>query len=227
MGRIAELIKQAAVYFARRKTAAVVERGNILTRAPGHALGGLLNTMQLTPLLTKDLSAYREGDIDDDREVVQAMEELYPHALQDTKVIHGGGTRLLDTLKRHFTNKRTGIVGKTIGLPSTFLSAGIGGLLRQPLYSPYSDEVYSPWDNPGVLSHELGHAIDMNSDKPIPEKEKFLAEQWRKLKHDVYPLARILPGGSLFTEGRASPSTRSRKSSEYARPISASLKSVI
>jgi len=142
------------------KLAASIEKGNILTRVPGHLLGGIYNTVGLTPALTRDLSPYREGDIEDERAVLEAFEKEHPQELGDVKVIHGGGTRLLDTLKRHFTNKRTGVIGKTLGLPTTLSSAAIGGLLRQPVYSPFADEIYAPWDNPGVTSHELGHAID-------------------------------------------------------------------
>jgi hypothetical protein len=179
-----------------------VEKGNILTRVPAHALGGVFNTANLMPAITKDLSPYREGDIEEIRQLAEALEQEYPQELGDAKIIQGGGTRLLDTLKRHFTNKRTGPLGKTVGLPLTLTSSAFGGLLRQPLYSPFADEIYAPWDNLGTDIHELGHAIDYNSN-PIEEGDSFLKRQGKKLKRDIYPFTRALPGGALYQELKA------------------------
>jgi hypothetical protein len=172
----------------RTKQAATLERGGIATRIPAHFLGGALNTLELAPVVTGDLSPYRAGKMEEERELLERMEEEYPQELSNVKVISGGGTRALDTIRRHFTNPRTTVLGKTVGLPMTLASALAGGLFRQPLYSPYADEVYSPWDNPGVLSHELGHAVDYNS-KP-----------GKRLLRDLYPYTRIVPGGSLRQE---------------------------
>jgi hypothetical protein len=145
---------------------------------------------------------FRSGDIEKVRRLVEAYEQEYPQELSDTDIIHGGGMNPFRTLKKHFTNKRTGIVGKTLGLPTTAVGMFGGSLLRQPLYSPYADEVYDPWDNGGVLSHELGHAIDYNSE-PIDKDTPFIKKQWSKLKRDMYPVLRNFPGGSLYQEAKA------------------------
>jgi hypothetical protein len=114
------VIKEAMAYAKKdaAKTAEIkVEKGNVLTRATGHLTGGLTNALMLSPFLTGDMSSFREGDIEKMRALAEAMEGEFPKELDNVKVIQGGGTRYLDTLKRHFTNKRTGLVGKALGLP--------------------------------------------------------------------------------------------------------------
>jgi hypothetical protein len=177
---------------ALQKKAAEAVRGEPVSRYLSLPVGGLWNAANFTPLVTGDLSAFRSSKEEDVVALLKEMEKEYPEELKDTRVVYGGGYHPLATLKRHFTNKKTSLLGKILGLPNSVIAPLIGGILRSPMYLPNSDEVIAPWDNLGVLSHELGHAVDFNSNTKGLNDPSFLKNQFARLKRDAYLLARGL-----------------------------------
>jgi hypothetical protein len=145
---------------------------------------------------------FRSENIEQFRNLAEALKAEYPQELNDTRVIYKGeGANLLENIKRNFTNKNRGPIGKVLGMPQsvleTFLSPQSGAL-----YSATTDTVYSPLDNMGFLAHEFGHALDFNGDPVLPD-DSFLKRNWKKLKHDFYPFSRRLPLGEMHQERKA------------------------
>lgn len=140
--------------------------------------------------------------------LAQTMAQADPQALSDHQV-YLGGPRFFRELKRTLTNPRTSIVGKTLGtlgLPANYLSTA---LTRGSAYNPFSNSTYLYGDNPAVLTHELGHALDFNAGA-VPQYESgknklltWLHRQGKGLGRDLYGLSGMIPGVNLLHEANA------------------------
>ena len=209
---------------AREKISIDVSRGGLpamtLGSTIGH-LGGFPGNLILSPQLHVNPTDWTgaEGVTDPEpapedtraqkmKALAQTMAQADPQALSNHQV-YLGGPRFFRELKRTLTNPRTSIAGKAFGtasLPLAYLSTA---LTRGNAYNPFSDSTYLYGNNPAVLSHELGHALDFNS-KRVPEYEPgknklltWLRRQGSGLKRDLYGVAGKIPLVSLLHEANA------------------------
>lgn len=131
------------------------------------------------------------------KNVADAIQQQRPDALSDTKV-YLGGVGSWDRLKRTWKNKRTTLLSKLLGTVSIPATSVMMNLTRGDHYDPVSDTVALYSDNPAVLTHELGHAIDMNSWRN-PHKDKkhsgiigraydAVRNEVKAIPHDTYML---------------------------------------
>lgn len=98
------------------------------------------------------------------KRILEKMEESNPEELRDV-VVHLGGTRNLSDALRTVTNRNIGIfsrIGNTLRLPVRIMASTMANNDRADHYDPDSNAVTLYGDNPAVLTHELGHAIDYN-----------------------------------------------------------------
>lgn len=137
-------------------------------------------------------------------QLAKDMERANPEELKDT-MVYLGGPNLINEYKRLYRNPRGSLPGKILSgltLPTTALMVNLS---RGSAYHPSTDSVYLMGDKPGVLSHELGHAIDFNTGG-VPEKrpgegkfKHWLRRQGRGLVRDAYMLSRSIPAvGGIF-----------------------------
>jgi hypothetical protein len=211
------------------KTALDVERGGIGSRALASTLGHVGAFPLMTMLSHKSHVNPTQwqgasGSILDSKiapddmraqkqiQLAKDMEAANPEELKDTQV-YLGGPNLFKEYGRLFKNPRTSLLGKTMGIVGLPISSLLLNATRGSAFNPDTNSVYLMGDKPGVLSHELGHAIDFNS---RPLSKTWLGRQGRGLMHDLYARSRGLPfvGGfaALGQEERAN--TLSRKNLE-------------
>lgn len=156
------------------KEAAKINYGGMLARRVAregkHSSGALV---QIIPSAIDD--SYTRGTITgrlrkDDikaqlyKKILEKMEEQNPEELKNV-VVHLGGTRNISDALRTITNRKVGIfsrIGNVIRLPGRLLTSTVGNVARGDHYDPMSNAVVLYDDNPAVLTHELGHAIDYN-----------------------------------------------------------------
>jgi hypothetical protein len=197
------------------KTALEVTKGGLGSRALASTIGHLGAFPMMTLLspkshvnpnqwegpdgdyLTSDISA------DDTRAqkltgLAKDMERANPEELKDHRVYLGGGDFFRE-LPRIFKNPRTSLVGKAFGTLTHPLNTLLPALTRGSMYNPFTNSTYLMGNKPGVLTHELGHAIDFNSGK-VPEysDKEHPATTWFKrqgkgLGHDLYTAGRMPP----------------------------------
>lgn len=147
----------------------------------------------------------------EERRVFEAMRAHRPNALSRTEV-HVGHSDPARILQRMQENPRLGAAGRRVvndeARYADFLYAPADRESRMqdeidgPSYNSYADVAIAPWRAPGTTVHELGHAIDFNGDKPLPEGgiTRWLAQR----KHDMYRNSRNwVPGMELWQEHAA------------------------
>lgn len=171
-----------------------------------------------TAIFLKDKDKIRKH-----KEEAEGIAEYDPEALKDT-VVRLGGTNVIDDLLwkknrgeddpwykrvggRVFQNKKTGLISKVLGVPNTLVSSALMPLVRGSHYNPYSDAISEFSDEPAILQHELGHALDFNrlyGIRPGSKDDGFLKRQLKGLARDLYGLSYFgIPGGFLLHEARA------------------------
>ena len=95
--------------------------------------------------------------------ITEAMSSAAGHgALKDVRVTLNGGS--LDDNERIINNPRNGWLTKMMTFPNPE-GKGKRSIINDPggdFYHPLTHEVAVPSGNPGVLVHELGHAVDFN-----------------------------------------------------------------
>lgn len=216
----------AATATGATKTALEVSRGDLPSRALASSVGHVGGLMSGLPIMS--LRAHEDptdwvgasGSILDSeinpkdtraqklKALAQKMETVNPQELGDHRVVLGG-TQLTRDIPRIFTNPRTSLLGKALGVVTYPVNAAMGNLLRGSHYNPFTDTSHVYGNSPAVLSHELGHALDFNAD-PVPEYSDrensvltWLRRQGYGLKRDAYMLARAFSPIMLRQEFRA------------------------
>lgn len=99
------------------------------------------------------------------KKLFDKMREANPDELSTVHVALGG-IGPLAAARRVLASKRLSTLAKTVGTPLSALMALQGAGMRSSMYDPFSDTVNLYSDNPAVLTHELGHAIDFNAKTP-------------------------------------------------------------
>ena len=175
----------------------------------GDTAGRVGNVLTGAPLLTTDM--LRDPTLPDREqehvETARLMEGVRPDQLGDVKV-RLGGTNLLDDMKRVWTNKRTGPIGKVVGTLSTPMSSVMGSLFRSPHYNPWSNTVVQTAHNKPITEHELGHAIDFNEVAGKQPSKNFWMRQLQGTGRDLYGLAYGVPFANLWHEAQANRKSR-------------------
>lgn len=198
------------------KCAISVERGGAASRALSSTIGHVgafpVATMlslrsHVNPTQIQGASgSYFDKNIspDDTRaqqhiQLAKDMERANPEELKDT-LVYLGGPNLINEYKRLYKNPRVSLPGKLMAGLTLPISTLLTNFARGSAYHPGTDSVYLMGDKPGVLTHELGHAIDFNTG-PVPEQKPgesnfkyWLRRQGRGLIRDAYGMGRAVPG---------------------------------
>lgn len=203
------------------KTAIEVTRGGIGSRALASTLGHVGGFPMMTMLSLKSHVnptnwQGASGSVLDSqisptdtrankhKQLAEAMAQVNPQELKDTRV-YLGGPNLIEEYKRLYKNPRSSVLGKIHAGLTLPITAGMVNFSRGSAYHPTTDSVYLMGDKPGVLSHELGHALDFNRFK-VPDAKPgdsgfrtWMRRQGRGLSRDLYAVSRALPivGGLL------------------------------
>jgi NTP pyrophosphatase (non-canonical NTP hydrolase) len=147
----------------------VNDKENILFRPVSGILGKVLSD----PLYTANIGIPSETASLENKTIKNYIESLKDHPGLKDVTVNLGSTRLLDKLYGIWNNSNNPIEDKlyhSITLPNaTFWEA----LNRADHFDPISNTVTVYHDSPGVLAHELGHALDYNT-----AKDK---ELWRRM----------------------------------------------
>ena len=172
--------------FTEVKRAIEIGRADPVTGLVNASLGRVAATAQLMPLL---FSGSLQSPVKGEREaehasVARDFASVRPHQLDDVRV-NLGGSNIWQDLKRTVTNKRTGPLGKLVGLTSLPSISIQQALLRSPHYNPWTNSVVKPINNKAVTEHELGHAIDFNN---RPLAKTWLGRQAYGTLRDLYAL---------------------------------------
>ena len=197
------------------KTAIEVTRGGIGSRALASTLGHAGGFPMMTMLSLKSHVNPTDwqgasGEIWDSqisptdtrankhKQLAESMAQVNPQELKDTRV-YLGGPNLIEEYKRLYKNPRSSVLGKIHAGLTLPITTGMINLTRGSAYHPTTDSVYLMGDKPGVLSHELGHALDFNRFK-VPDARPgdsgfrtWMRRQGRGLGRDLYAMSRALP----------------------------------
>lgn len=206
------------------------ELGSASSRVLADSCGRLQSLINLAPVVVKNnlknpydqtkyirlpkgVSRYQLQESDEKgnlyKSLADAMYDKDPENLSDTK-LYLGGASILDRLKRVWKNRRTTLLAKLVGTGLTPLESFSSNLLRADHYDPLSDSVALYSDNPAVLTHELGHAIDFNklrNPAKDPEATSRLAKVWRAIKNEIKSTPRDLYAFQKAFMGRIAPFT--------------------
>lgn len=132
--------------------------------------------------------------------IIEAMAAAEPGALNTTELqlLHPDW---MGNWKRIFRNPRITIPRRLFAsLLYPLMTPAHDNEASGPYYHTAADVVVQPWDSPGALVHELGHAIDFNA-RPVAKNR--LLREGQALLRDVYGLSRILPPMPLWQEHAA------------------------
>lgn len=166
------------------KQGASMNYGGVIGRSVANHSKKELGSLAVTIPSTLD-NPYTEGTFsgslrdDDDKAqlykaIMERMEQVNPEELRDT-VVHLGATRVLQDAFRPVLGRNKSLGKRIIGtllLPYNVLTKTLQNRERADHYDPLSDSVALYSDNPAVLTHELGHAIDINrKNKKIKEND--------------------------------------------------------
>ena len=185
----------------REKESSEIGQASRAEKFVGDTVGRVGNILGGGPLITTDLLRDpTKGDRENEHaNTLALMESARPQQLGDVK-LRLGGSNMLDDLKRVWTNKRTGPLGKVLGTAVTPVSSLAAMIGRGPHYNPWSNTVVQTSHSQPITEHELGHAIDFN-DRPLPKN--WLSRQIQNTGRDLYGLAGGLPFVNLWHEMQA------------------------
>lgn len=202
-------------YANSKETGLEVELGSPFNRGLAQSFGKMLGALSGTPLIAPGMlgdtfdsikeygnktTNIRKNDAKAQmyKNLADFMYDADPVNLSDTKVYLGGG-QFRDRLARILSNKRTSVLGKLFGLATSPFFTISSDFSRSDHYDPFSDSVILYSDNPAILTHELGHAVDMNNWRH-PEKDKpakgILGKLVKAIKSEVKAIPRDLYGAS-------------------------------
>jgi hypothetical protein len=210
--------------FTRTKAAAATEIGGPVSRATASTLGRVLG---LPNLIASGRALHNpQGTphrVEKHKQVVDQFSQAAPGALANT-LVRLGGTDIIDDAVwkkerdgedlpwtqqlggRVWQNPRTGPIGKVVGTATAPITNLLASLTRSSHYSPETDTAVQFMDEPAMLEHELGHAIDFNTltnDKgEVPQAfgDRLAAGTARDLYGLLY---RALPPARLYHEYQA------------------------
>jgi hypothetical protein len=100
--------------------------------------------------------------IDEVKARFHEMSRLHPKELQNV-TINIGGSRLIEDFNRIIYDKSIPFIDKilyVVDIPNELIAM----LMRSNYYDPFTNTVCIYSRSPGILEHELGHAVDMNHD---------------------------------------------------------------
>jgi len=161
-----------------------------------YGTGAPFNALGLSPVVTGDISPYQFADDEATERLVNDLHNVRQQELDNLRVetapsFKGFGNFLYNGV----TNKRTTMIGKIMSI-LTSPNYAFAHFMRSPTYHPLQDTIISPWNNLGVTSHELGHAIDFNSAYVEPEESR-LGNLGSKIKRDAYAVAGGIPNPAM------------------------------
>lgn len=196
------------------KKSLYIEEGQPVSRLAASTIGRL-NPLNLPTLLltenaytdpTRTLTQeFKKDRFKEHERNARLIEKYNPEALKDTVVRLGGVDSVDDLLwkkdrgenlpwykrigGRVLQNPKTGLIGKLLGYPSTFISNIQTPLSRASHYNPITDTVAEFMDEPAVTQHELGHALDFNTLYGLnPGKGSMLNRAGKGFLRDAYAL---------------------------------------
>lgn len=219
-----------------KKSSLVVEEGDPVSRVAASTLGRLNPSSLASLLLTanaysdpsRNLRFGRdEKKIKEHKHTASLLEKYDPDALKNT-LLRLGGTNIIDDIfykknrgenlpwykrigGRVWHNPKTSIFGKLLGTVGVPLQSITTPLFRSSNYNPFSDVATVYQNEPAIVEHELGHALDFNKlygIRPGESKNKtFLNRISQELKgglRDAYLSAyAYLPVTRLLHEAQA------------------------
>lgn len=164
-------------------------------------------------------------NLNEARQIYTAMRGQAPNQALDRTQVQLNGSNLSSMYSRMAANPRlTSTFRKAVGkmkVPPALLKAKF-----PDAYAFEPDMVLNPSGQPGVLMHELGHAIDFNSNPHNTMMQKFRGQMYRQFAPHVWKeRAAWNKGRQAFMQGAAqnnlSPElvTRVLNNSEKTRPI--------
>ena len=202
------------------KKETTVGYGDVPLTAIGSSVGRLAEainpaTYLITPSMLinpsdKELSAFGLTVDDNDKKakmyetLAKRMSSGNVDQLQDVHVNLGGG-RVWNDVVRTWNNSRLNPLLRVLGTAVVPFSDFTSSLTRSDHYNPFSNTVTLYSDSPAILTHELGHAIDINSysrprDEEAESKQSFFPRMGTKivrhiqnLPRDAYMMMRGLP----------------------------------
>lgn len=131
------------------------------------------------------------------KEIYDRMRRVNPDELSTVRISLGGDDPVTSVL-RVLRNKRLSLLTKAIGVPiAAAASLGLSSQ-RANAYNPFTDTIDLHSDNPAILTHELGHAIDINAKTPKyalndkPGIINAIKRQFGALPRDSYVLTSAL-----------------------------------
>lgn len=177
--QLAEKIKEM------EKSAESINYGGILGRAvanesrKGNGGVSVIIPANLDNTYTKGTFSGKLRDDDEKAQLYKAilerMQKANPDELGDV-VVHLGGNRTIQDSFRKLTNRHSSAREKIRGLlhlPSNLLTTTLYNSGRPDHYDASANTVTLYSDNPAILTHELGHAIDFNQ-KAKPDRYKYV-----------------------------------------------------
>ena len=151
------------------------------------------------------------------KKLMAAMLKENPNQLNDVRV-NLGGPRYIHDIRRALTNSRTFPLLRPLYALTTPVTDFVTNIARSDHYNPLNNTVTLYSDNPAIMSHELGHAIDINSwglggarDKEKESKQKVLRRAFTKLMRHIKNLPR-----DAYSVGKG---IFSNPASEYFNPV--------
>lgn len=187
--------------------------------ANGGRVNAAIGSVLLSPKDPKKLQTVLS--VSEARRILAEMKEKYPEALANTKV-QLGGHDVPEVFKRTWNNKNLLPGFRHLDALGTSVESVLAGLTRSDHYHPWTDTVTIYSNSPGILRHELGHAVDFNNKRLLADgvEGRIAARAYPEI---LSRLRGLIPGSVLWPEGKATQyalaTTKDPKEMEEARSI--------
>lgn len=197
------------------KTAAEMGDPGAVSTAVADTAGRAGSLLMMFPWLVQGGDAFRNPRKNKDKHeaVLDMFNKARPDALSDTELRLGSGNIWQDVVwkperngplpwykqlgGRVLHNKRTGPLGKLLGMVASPMYTAASSLGRIPVYDPFSDAVNNPANNEVMTSQRLGDAVAHNS---LTGKGKVynssMARAAAGTVRDLYQSLSVVPGGN-------------------------------
>lgn len=188
------------------KQAVSFEEPGDISRFTSSTLGRALSipNFLVTPRAWRNPSGIDSDSERGDREKVykqlaSALEKTDANKSLEDVAIRLGGTNTWSNLKRIWGNKRTTLPIKLLATPLQPIADIFHSISRGDNYSPVTNTIDLYNDDPGIFTHQIGHALDFNS---VPSEEK--SRLSNRIMRDLYGFTRSIPFvAPLVPEARA------------------------